>query len=93
MSDIIRMISVEYGKNENYLHFRGFIPRKDSNRLYDFDFIGVETSVNTYLPEKAYKQLTDKLREDYGHAPYDIKEVKRIFGDGKVYEVDSVAGA
>ena len=92
MSDIIRMTSVEYGANKNHLHFRGFIPRKDPNFLYDFDFIGVETTVNTYLPEKANEQLTDKLVEDYGYAPYDIKKVKKIFSDGKDYKVDSVVG-
>lgn len=92
MSDIIRMTSVEYGQNNNHLLFRGFIPRKDPNWQYEFDFIGIETTVNTYLPKKANKQLTDELRKEFGYAPYDIKEVKRKFGDGKDYEVDSVAG-
>lgn len=92
MSDIIRMESVEYGVNKNHLHFKGFIPRKDPNLLYDFDFIGVEVIVNTYLSEKAKEQLADALAEDYGYAPYDINKVRCKFGDGKDYEVDSVAG-
>lgn len=92
MSDVIRMISVEYGINNNHLLFRGFIPRKDPNLQYEFDFIGVETIVNTHLPKRANKQLTDKLREDYGYAPYDIEKVRRKFGDGRDYEVSSVVG-
>ena len=92
MSDLIRMTSVEYGKNKNHLQFKGFIPRKDPNLQYDFDFIGVDINVSTYLPEKAKEQLMIQLKEDYGYAPFDIKEVKGKFGNGKDYEVDSVAG-
>lgn len=92
MSDIIRMTSVKYGKNENHLHFRGFIPRKDPNLQYDFDFIGIDIDVSTFLPQKAKEQLVNALREDYGYAPFDINKVKAKFGNGKDYEVDSVAG-
>lgn len=92
MPDLIRMTSVEYGRNNNHLIFKGFIPRKDPNWQYEFDFIGVETNINTYLPEKAKEQLTNKLAEEYGYAPYDIKKVKEIFGDGRDYKVDSVVG-
>lgn len=41
---------------------------------------------------KAKKQLLKKLIEDYGYAPYDLNKVLKIFGDGKDYTVDSVAG-
>lgn len=92
MSDIIRMTSVKLGKNKNHLHFRGFIPRKDPNLQYDFDFIGSEIDVGTYLPEKAKEQLRNELVKDYGYSPYDIKKVKAKLGSGKDYQVDSVAG-
>lgn len=90
MSDIIRMTSVEYGNNENHLHFRGFIPRKDPNLQYDFDFTGIEIKTDACLPSKAKKQLVNKLKKDYGYAPYNIENVKLKFSNGKDYEVDSV---
>ncbi len=92
MSDIIRMESVEYGSTKNHLHFKGYIPRKDSNLLYDFDFTGVEVIVNTYLPEKATEQLKENLINNFGYAPYDIEKVKQIFENSRDYVVDTVAG-
>ena len=92
MSDIIRMEKVLRGKNENHLVFKGFIPRKDSNFLYKFDFTGTEVSVSTYLPEKAKEQLRKLLIKDFGYAPYKMEVVKKEFGNGKDYTVDSVVG-
>ena len=86
------MKSVKYGTNHNHLIFKGYIPRKDPNRLYDFEYIGTEITVNTYLPDEAIEQLLDALVEDYGYAPYDIKKVKKVFGSGKDYQVNSIAG-
>ena len=86
------MESVKYGANHNHLTFNGYIPRKDPNLLYCFDFIGTEITVSTYLPDEAKRQLLDALVKDYGYAPYDIKKARKVFGGGKDYQVNSVAG-
>lgn len=87
---LIKMISVTYGVNEYHLEFQGYIPEIDPNLLYDFDFIGTDINVNTYLSDKARQQLKEELVKDYGYAPYDIKRVKEIFGTRKEYYVNSV---
>ena len=88
MSSVINLKEVKYGRNKYHLCFKGYVPRQDPNWLYEFDFIGTDVSTNAYLPEKEKQQFKEQLVKDFGYAPYDIRKVKKIFGNGREHMVD-----
>ena len=88
MSDIIRLMNVEIGDNPYHLIFTGFIPRKDPNREYEFDFIGTELGVNTYLPNEAIKELCEQLLKKFGYAPYDEDKAKQILKNNSEFYIN-----
>lgn len=89
MSDLIRLISVEQGRNNYHLLFKGYIHRFDINKIYDFDFIGTEISyTNSSLTNLAKEQLTKYLQNDFGYGPYNLSKIRSKFGNSKNYYVD-----
>lgn len=88
MSISIQMHSVKYGDNENHLLFTGYIPSKDINTLYEFDFYGAGLNLDFYLPEATKSELVKKMCKDYGYAPYNLDKVNEIFENRKRYSVE-----
>ncbi|WP_270315166.1 hypothetical protein [Streptococcus infantarius] len=75
---IIRLQSVQLGKTNNWLEFRGFIPQHDINKEYTFEFCYTELHTNAYLSEKQKKQLREILTDNFGYPPFNnnIEEIQ-----------------
>lgn len=87
MTLAIDLISVELGKTENHLLFRGYVPSLDNNRKYEFDYIGTEVVSTSGLTDLQLKRLKKELEKDYGYAPFDEAEAKKILDRGKLYRI------
>lgn len=82
---VIRLISVESGKNKNWLTFEAFAGALDRNRKYTISFCGTELEHSLSLTDCEIEELERKLGDDFGYPPFDIEKAKRILGKGKDY--------
>lgn len=87
MDMAINMESVEIGRTENHLLFRGYVPRLSNFYKYEFDFTGADLTSTSGVSEKQLKRLKEKLLKDYDYPPYDEKVAKQILGNGIQYRI------
>lgn len=85
---LVRFTGVEKGRTKNHLIFKGFIPSNNNFYEYEFDFIGTEIITTGYLSDDEKEQLVKKMQKDFGYAPYDLREAKKVLGKFKDYELD-----
>lgn len=79
---------VRKGRTKNWLVFEAYIGRFDVSKQYTIEFCG--TDIISYSP-LTYEQkmcLKELFVQDFGYAPYSIKEVEGIIGDGKQYVIN-----
>lgn len=67
---VIKLKSVDYGKTQNWLVFKEFIPQHDNSRHYTFKFCGTELNTTAYLTGDFEGQLRQKLIENLGYPPF-----------------------
>lgn len=88
MDMAINLNSVELGKNNNHLIFKGYVPRLSTFYKYEFDFIGTEVMSTSGMTVEQLERLEEKLVNDYGYAPFDITNAKKVLGTGKQYMIE-----
>lgn len=86
MSIVINMKSVELGKNDNHLLFKGYISAF-SGHLYEFDFIGTEVISTAPLDKKQLKRLKEELVKDYGYASFTEEKAKQMLEKNWQYKI------
>lgn len=79
------VLSVEEGKNKNWLRFTAFIDSLDKNTKYSFDYCGTEIRHSVAVTDKVIEGLKEQLNNDFGYPPYNISKCKIILGNGKQY--------
>lgn len=74
---VIKLDSVDYGKSKNRLVFKGYIPQKDINKLFNIEFCGTELDSNTYLTDDQKGKLRKIFSERFGFPPYnDLEKIR-----------------
>lgn len=82
---VVTIESLAKGRTKNWLTISALIPYLDNNRVYRIDFCGTEIHHDLALPERILSSLKDKLCEDFGYPPYDMKKCKKVLGEGLIY--------
>ncbi len=78
---------MEYGKNKNWLIFKGYVPQCDNSFQYTFEYCGTELYSTANLRESQINDLLEEMNKDFGYAPFDLKKAERLVGDGKEYYI------
>lgn len=82
---VVHLISVEQGKNKNWLEFQAYVGVLNRNQTYTITFNGTDLDHGLALPEQQLEQLKEQMCNDFGYAPFDLEEAKRTLGSGKGY--------
>lgn len=79
---------VELGKNENHIKITAFVPQRNVNKEYTFDYIGTDviSKQDILLPEQQ-ENFKQQLNNDYGHAPFDHIDFAKNPYQQKQYDV------
>lgn len=86
---ILKLETVEYGKTQNWLLFRGFIPQYDINKLYTFEFCGTDLITSSYLTDAQVNQLRRILSERFGYPPYnDLRTIQFILNEEQYNRIE-----
>ena len=78
---------VEKGGNNNWLKFKCSCPKMSVSNYYYISFCGTEIIHSLSLNEEQHKNLLNILSLDFGFAPYDISDAKKILEKAKSYDV------
>ena len=90
MGEAVYLTKISKGKTKNHLLFKGHIARIDKNREFSFDFTGTDLETSAPLTDFAKENLKRCLVDDFGYAPYDLKESKKILGKFRYYDIPFV---
>lgn len=74
-------------KTENTLVFIGVRTPSDSPMYLEF-YGSISKENTSYIPEKCFKKLDKKLKEDYGYAPFDENSVFETFENNHTYLIE-----
>ena len=85
MQMAINLESVEIGRTENHLVFKGYVPSFSTFYMYEFDYTGVELMSTANLTDKQKERLLEGMLEDFGYAPFNEEKAKRILDGYKQY--------
>lgn len=91
MQTNVHFTSVKKGKTKNHLVFKGYFPYYDNNREYEFDYTGVEITCAVGSTIEL-RNLAYCMKKDYGHAPFVIKEAKKVFKEHHSYTIKQNEG-
>lgn len=83
------ILSVEEGKNDNWLHFTALIDNLDKNTKYSFDYCGTEVLHSISVTDIVTDRLKEQLNKDFGYPPFNIIKCKETLGNGKHYLIPS----
>ena len=83
------LLSVEEGKNKNWLRFTALIDNLDKNTKYSFDYCGTEVHHSISVTDLVTERLKEQLNADFGYPPFDIQKCKKALGNGKHYLIPS----
>ena len=82
---VIRLISVDRGKTENWLSFKCYNGQLDLNREFYIDYCGSEIHHNMSLPEDIEDRLKESLNDDFGYSPFDMDKVRKTLEKHRDY--------
>lgn len=87
MEEKVLLVDVEYGRNEYWLKFTGFVPRCDNSRKYKFEYCGTELHTTAGMSDKAKDDLLAYLNRDFGYPPFDLERAKGLVESNGEYYV------
>lgn len=87
MDMAINIETVELGRTENHLLFKGYVPTFSNFYMYEFDFTGSDLTSTSGLSDKQLERLRKKLVKDYDYPPFDENKSKAILGNGNQYRI------
>lgn len=87
MEHLVYLTKLKKGKTQYHLLFYGYIARLDKNKEFRFDFTGTELETNAPITDFAKRNLLKCLVDDFGYAPYNLKESKLTMGKYKSYKI------
>lgn len=82
---VITLTSVKKGRTANWIVFKAICGWLNNNYTYTLEFCGNDLNHSLALNDDVIKKLIQKIASDFGHAPYDIDECKRILNSGITY--------
>ena len=82
---VVNLISVKPGKNKNWLIFEAYVGAMDRNKKYTLEFCGTELKHSLSLLDQEIEQLKVMMCSDFGYAPFDLEEAKKILKNSKSY--------
>lgn len=82
---VITLKSVEMGKNDYWIRFECYNGILDINRLFHIEYSGTDVIHDMSLSEIENEKLKLSLNNDFGYAPFNIKEMREVLKKHRGY--------
>lgn len=85
---VVTLVDVSEGKTKNWLIFHAYVGELDRNKKFKLEFCGTDLDHNLSITDEMSEQLRQCIRDDFGSAPYNIKEAKKILKTHYSYRIE-----